>query len=161
MLTTSENQNDDELAKEVQQITGTQSEESLYGVLCHALYNGGLEVAPLDYFEPVMAIASIKSKQKINFIKTLDFVGSAVPLAESEAKKQGKSFFQRIKKEICTKIREFFTGGNTLREYLQTLIPIILGIISSSLALGPIGLAIAVAILALLIKVGYQAYCRI
>ena len=94
MLTTSENQNYDELAKEVQQIAGTQSEESLYGVLCHALCNSGLEVAPLDYFEPVMAIASIKSKQKINFIKTLDFVGSAVPLSAIPFVNTSKPSFQ-------------------------------------------------------------------
>lgn len=163
MLATLENQDYEELANEVQKIADTKSEDSLYAVLGNALYNSGLEVAPYDYPEAVMAITSIKSKHKVDFIKTIDFVGNAVPMAKIDAKEQGKGFFQRIKKEICTneKIREFFTGKSALADHLKIIIPIILGLISSSLALGPIGLAIVITILALILKVGYQTYCDI
>ena len=163
MLAILENQDYEELANEVQQIASTKSEDSLYEILGNAIYDSGLEISPIGFPEATMFRIRIKNSQKFNLIKTMDFVQNSAPLTKEEAKKEGKSLFQRIKKEICTneKIKEFFTGESALRDYLKTIIPIILAIISSSLTLGPIGLAIAVAILALLIKVGYQAYCDI
>ncbi len=163
MLTTLENQDYEELAKEVQQIADTKSEDSLYEILGNAMYDSGLAVSPESFSEATTLRVSIKSNQKFNLIKAMDFVQNSTSLSKEEAKREGKSLFQRIKREICTneKIKEFFTGNNALSDYLKTVIPIILAIISSSLALGPIGLAITVAILALLIKVGYQAYCGV
>lgn len=84
------------------------------------------------------------------------------PQAVEIANQKGRKLFERIKKAVCTnkEIRNFFTGDKDLQYYLKIGIPVILALVSPSLALGPLGLAIAVIIISLILKVGYEVYCE-
>lgn len=70
---------------------------------------------------------------------------------------------KRIKQAICSNetIRELLTSEEKLKNHLKAAIPIVLGFISTSLSLGPIGLVLAIGAIAILIKIGYQKYCKI
>lgn len=157
------NQNYDELANQVQEIIDTKSKDDLYEIIGNALYDSGLDVSPEDYPEAAISLAIDINTKNFDFLKSVNFVEDTSPISKAEAKKKGKGLWKRIKTELCSneKIRDFFTGNSDLKDNLKVIIPIILGLISSTLTLGPLGLAVAVAIIALLIKVGYQAYCEI
>lgn len=158
-----EEQDYEKLAQDILEVSETKSEDELFEILGNALYDSGLDVAPESYDEAAIAVTFGEKATQFNILQTLDFVADSEPLAKKEAKKRGKGLFRRIKKAICSneKIRDFLTGETELKDYLKTGIPVLLGLISSSLTLGPIGLAIATVIIALLIKVGYQKFCGI
>ncbi|MFA5298250.1 MAG: hypothetical protein WC389_08605 [Lutibacter sp.] len=162
-LATLENQDYAQLAEQVQAIVESKSDDNLYEIIGNALYDSGLDIAPDEYPEAAIPITFDEKTVNFSILKSMKFVEDTTPISKSEAQRKGKKLWQRIKKELCgnEKIKDFFTGESNLKENLKTIIPIILGLISSTLALGPLGLAIAVAIIALLFKVGYQSYCEI
>lgn len=157
------NQNYAELADQVKEITESKSEDNLYEIIGNALYDSGLELAPQGYTEAAIPLSMNLKTMNYDFLKSVNFVEDTTPISKSEAMKKGKGLWKRIKTELCSnnKIKDFFTGDSNLKDNLKMLIPIILGLVSSTLALGPLGLTIAVTIIALLIKIGYQEYCEI
>ena len=69
-------------------------------------------------------------------------------------------FWKCINFNFNSKIKELLEGDGTLKDYLIAGIPLILAALSIA-ALNPLALAIIAAVFALIIKVGFQAYCEI
>jgi hypothetical protein len=97
-------------------------------------------------------------------LQSFMFVKNPTPRNEEDSKQDGEKFFKRlnekIQKEICTNktIYSLFMEENNLKSALSQILPIVLAGIAVSL--NAIGMAILIAILALIIKVGYQSYCE-
>lgn len=68
---------------------------------------------------------------------------------------------KRIKSFVCSnkQIKDLITSETKLKDHLKSGIPVVLGLVSTSLSLGPVGMVIAITIIAWLIKKGYQKYC--
>jgi hypothetical protein len=104
--------------------------------------------------------------EKFSMKKSMNFVSETEPLQPIEAEAEGRRFWQRFKDKIrvtiCndSKIKELLEGDGTLKDYLIAGIPLILAYLSIP-ALYPLALAIIAAVFALIIKVGFQAYCEI
>lgn len=87
-------------------------------------------------------------------------------ISRESAIESGKDFWDRLKeniqKKICTNktIQNFFLGDTTLKDALKVIIPIILTAIGISV-INPMIMAAIIAIISLIIKVGYKAYCNI
>jgi len=87
-------------------------------------------------------------------------------LTKANAKKEGKKFWKRFKdklqKNICNdpKIKELLAGKGSLKDYLITGIPLVLAALGLGV-LNPVTLAIIATVFALIIKVGFEAYCEI
>lgn len=162
-LATLEQQDYDQLAKQVQIISETKQEDELFEIIGNALYDSGLDVSPANFIEATIPVAFDRTTLKFNILETIQFVENTEPITKEEAKKKGKKLLKRIKNELCSNegVKDFFTGNSDLKDNLKVIIPLVLGLVSSTLTLGPIGLAIAVAVIALLLKVGYEAYCEI
>lgn len=158
-----QNQDYEQLAQQVQNISKIKKEDELFEIIGNALYDSGLDVSPLSFPEATIPVTIDGETLKFNALNSLNFVEDTEPLTKEEAKKKGKGLFKRIKNELCgnESIKEFFTGKSDLKDNLKIILPVVLGLVSSTLTLGPIGLAIAVAVIALLLKVGYEAYCEI
>lgn len=158
-----ENQNSNLLASQLQQIINSKSEENLYEIIGNALYDSGLQISSLQYPEATIPITLNEDSTNFNILESIKFIEDTTAITKVEAIIRGKGLLKRIKTQLCTNetIKNFFTGDNKLTDNLKVIIPIILSLISSTLALGPVGLAIAVALIALLIKIGYEAYCAV
>jgi hypothetical protein len=103
----------------------------------------------------IRTISALKSVRFIN--QPLDHTPED---AESEGKKFWEKFKQKLKEEICSneRIREMILGNGSLKDYLLHGIPIVMVALGIA-ALNPVILAIIVSVFALIIKVGFQAYC--
>lgn len=98
-------------------------------------------------------------------IETLNqFINNTSTLTEKEAKQEGESFWKLVKvklqHEICSnkEIEKLMSGEGKLKDYLLIGIPIVIAAIGIP-AISPIALPIVVSVFALIIKVGFEAYC--
>jgi hypothetical protein len=96
----------------------------------------------------------------------LDLLSDHQSINKDAAIEGGKRYFARlkenIKKEICTNdtIRDFFTGETALDKALRIIIPIILTALGITI-MNPFIMAAIIAILVILLKVGYTTFCEI
>lgn len=154
----------EKMAEEINEISQTQSEDSLLTILGNALHDSGLTVSNSNSFEILKFKAFNPEIEKINLRSTIDFVSNTDPLTPKEAKSEGSRFWKRFKDKlkvaICndSKIKVLMEGNGTLKDYLIIGIPLILA--GLSISLNPLTLAIIATIFALIIKVGFQAYCE-
>lgn len=155
------------LAIEILKIKDSSSEEQLIEYLGSELYSHDLEVTEED--AETMLVSSLwnEAAKQFNF-KTAMYSPSMVTGSEQanfiiSFKKSGKKLLKRIKKTICTSeaLKELLTDSDKLGEKLKTVIPVILGVLTASVTLGPVGITFAVLVIAYLLKVGYGAYCSI
>ena len=106
------------------------------------------------------------ANDRISMLKSYDYVANVKPVTRTNANKEGKKFWKRFKKKkkkaICNdpKIKELMTGNGTLKDYLITGIPLVLAALGLGV-LNPVTLAIIAAVFALILKVGFEAYCEI
>lgn len=156
----------EKMAAEIQKISKTSTEDVLYEAIGKALDDIGFAVAADKSFSIIQPKMVNAVGEKFSMMKSLNYVTNVKPVTKLNAKKEGKKFWKRFKdklqKAICNdpKIKELLTGNGTLKEYLIAGIPIILAAIGLSV-LNPVTLAIIAAVFALIIKVGFEAYCEI
>lgn len=156
----------EKMAQEIQEISEIESEDSLFEIMGNALHDSGLTVSTSDSFEILQPKAYNESLEKFNLMKSVKFVSDPEPLSNKEAKKEGKRFWKRFKDKLKTticndsKIKELLEGDGTLKEYLMAGIPLVLAALGIS-ALNPLAMAILATVFALILKVGFKAYCEI
>lgn len=156
-----------EIESQVNNIVGNNSKSTneLYSIIGKGLYySNDVELNP-------RGMANLFSKTGMdhtwltthNAIKLLSETPS---ISRESAIESGKDFWERLKEkiqhEICTNktIQDFFLGSSTLSGALKVIIPIILAAIGISI-INPLILAAIAAVIALIIKIGYKAYCNI
>lgn len=165
-LTQLSEQDLEKMAQEITEINESKSEEELFELIGNALHDSGLTVSTSEGFEVIEPKMYDEHVERFNFVKSLAYVADTQPLSPQDAKQEGKKLWQRIKDKvrnvICNdpEVRKLLEGGGTLKEYLKVLIPLILPALGLA-ALNPILLAIVVAIIALIIKIGVKAYCEL
>jgi hypothetical protein len=150
----------DELATEVENLKRKDDDE-LYRVIGHGLYDGGLAVSKtLSYPRFIQPRENLLKDGILSAEKSFEFVANVQPTTDAEAKKEGKSFMNKLKKAICTdsQIQNLLTGQATVKEYLRVGIPLLLTALGATV-LSPWTLGVIVAVIALILKVGYTAYC--
>lgn len=156
----------EKMAQEIQEISDQQSEDALFESIGNALHDSGLTTASDNSFEIIQPKVFNEAKEKFSMKKAYSFVADTTPLTIEESKEEGKRFWGRFKDKlkatICndTKIKALLLGDGTLKEYLIAGIPLILAALGIA-ALNPLALAIVGAVMALIVKVGFQAYCEI
>lgn len=155
----------EKMALEIDEISQTNSEEELLAVLGNALHDSGLTVSSSNSFEILQPKMFNEGLEKFSMRKSMRFVSDTEPLTKPEAEAEGKRFWKRFKEKlnvaICNdvKIKELIETQGTLKDYLIAGIPLILSALSITF-LNPLALAIVAAVFALIIKVGFQAYCE-
>ena len=156
----------EKMAQEITEISETESEESLLATLGNALHDSGLTDTSSNSIEVLKPKMYNEGTEKFSMRKSMNFVSETEPLQPIEAEEEGRRFWQRFKDKlrvtICndSKIKELLEGDGALKDYLIAGIPLILAALSIA-ALNPLVLAIIAAVFALIIKVGFQAYCEI
>ena len=164
------NLNEEELEKmalEIETLSRESSKEQLYELIGNSLYDSGLSVVKSDgavasnygFLQPAMFDSSVET---FSVSKVADYVWHTEPIDKAQAGTFGKNLMKKVKKVICknTKIAELFTNDGTLKDNLQMLIPLLLTALGFA-ALTPLALAIIAGIIALVLKIGYVAYCDI
>ncbi len=155
----------EKMAQEINEISETKSEEALFAIIGNALHDSGLTVSSSNSFEILNPKMFSEVTEKFNMKKSLEFVSETEPLSPDDAQAEGKKFWQRFKDKlkvtICNdaKIKALLTGDGTLKDYLIAGIPLVLTALSIGV-LNPLALAIIAAVFALIIKVGFLAYCE-
>jgi hypothetical protein len=155
----------EKMAQEIQEISETQTEDSLLETIGNALHDSGLTVSTANSFEILQPKAFSEATEKFSMKRSFSFVSDTTPMSTNEAKEEGRKFWQRFKDKlrsaICndSKIKELLEGDGTLKDYLIAGIPLILAALGIG-ALNPLALAIVAAVVALIVKVGFQAYCE-
>ena len=156
----------DKMATEIQRISRNASDDDLYTALGKALDDLGYTVSSSKSFEIIHPKMFGGANDKISMLKSYDYVANVKPVTRTNANKEGKKFWKRFKdklqKAICNdpKIKELMTGNGTLQVYLITGIPLVLAALGLGV-LNPVTLAIIAAVFALILKVGFEAYCEI
>ncbi|MEQ8242354.1 hypothetical protein [Fulvivirga sp.] len=140
------------------------SADDLYRIIGNGLYDLALKVSENEGESIVES--SMSFSKKLNTIAAVDYVENAESIASASASENGKGFFkrfkQRLKNAICNdeKIKKLMEGKGSLKEYLIIGIPMVLAALGMA-ALNPVLLAIIAATFALIVKVGWEAYCNI
>ena len=150
------------MAQEINEISETQSEDSLLAIIGNALHDSGLTVSTSNSFQILQPKMYNEEIEKFSVIKSINFVSETAPLTPNDAVKEVRNFLERIRGVICNdpKIIMLFEGNGTLEDSIRNIIPIILTAVGVGLP-NPILFAIAVAVLCIIIKVGYKTYCQI
>jgi hypothetical protein len=152
------------MADQIEQTSSNESEENLFKTLGNALHDGGYKVCSGTNYEIIEPKMFDQNTEKFNMMKSMKFVQDTSALSAYDAEKEGKKFFKRFKEKanaiICSepKIKELINGEGTLKEYLMIGIPIVLAALSIA-ALNPLALTIIATIFAMIIKIGFAAYC--
>lgn len=155
-----------QMADQIQSISDAKSEEELYEVIGNGLYDLGYDVAE-DESDAVIAVKhEIASYGQVNLSKAFSFVADNASLTIAAASSKGRGFWDRFEKKvkhfICTNpdIQELMNGNGSLREYVKVAIGLILSALGI-VALSPVALGIITAVIALIVKIGWQAYCDV
>ena len=154
----------EKMAQDITKISKEKSESELFQVIGNALHDSGYGVSKADNSDLIEPKMFDQTQEKINLLKSVDFVENTDALSAEEAEKEGGRFWRRftkkLKKMICnnTKFRELLTGESSTKDYLIVGIPLVVTALGMT-ALNPVLLAIAAAVLALIAKVGFAAYC--
>ena len=156
----------EKMAQEINEISQTKSETELLELIGTALHDSGLTVSTNKSSQIVQPKMFNENKEKFSVLKSLNFVVESEPLTPDDAKNEGEKFWYRFKdklqKVICSdsRIKELITGNGTLKDFIVAGIPLVL--VALGLAtINPIFLAIIAAVFALIVKVGFQAYCEL
>ncbi len=156
----------DNVARDVQKISEEMSETELYAIIGNALHDLGYTVAHSNDFEIITPKAYDEKSELISLYKSVSYVANTKALEKDEALKEGKSFWSRfgekLRSTICSdpKIKSLITGQGTLKDYLTIGIPMVLAALGVG-AINPVLLAIIAASFALIVKVGFKAYCEL
>lgn len=154
----------EKMADDIIKISMEKSEDDLLLFIGNALHDSGYRVSTSendDIIEPEMFNHHL---EKVNLIKSLNFLMDKQSLTATRAKEDGGKFWRRFKEKlriaICKdgKIKDIITGNGTLKDYLVIGIPLVLTALGV-VTLDPIFLAIIAATFALILKVGFEAYC--
>ncbi|PLX08130.1 MAG: hypothetical protein C0596_07470 [Marinilabiliales bacterium] len=154
----------EKMAQEINEISESNTEDEILKLIGNALHDSGMTVVDNNSKGIIKPKMYNPEKEKFNIVKSLNFVADTKSLTPKDAKKEGKKFWKRFKEElqeaICSddKIKKLMDGKGTLKEYLVVGIPMVLAALG--VALNPIFLAIIAAVFALIIKVGFRAYCE-
>ncbi len=151
-----------QIAKDI--ITLSKKEESeLYQVLGHALNDLGIQASKK---KDVLFERADNETKEVSALKAFNFVANTKSLDEVEAETRGKKFLNdlnlKIQKTICQNqiIIDIINGDATLEDKLVVAIPAILVIIGGGIILGPAYLTLISIALAIIIRIGLSAYCR-
>lgn len=156
----------EKMAQEIQTISETKSENEIFELIGNALHDSGMTVSTSKTFDIIHPKMYNESLEKFSMEKSFDFVADTEPLTAEDAKEEGRNFWKRfkdkLKSAICndSKIRDLLTGDGTLKDYLIAGVPLILAALGLG-AINPLLLAIIAAVFALIVKVGFQAYCEV
>jgi hypothetical protein len=155
----------EKMAQEIQEISDSQTEDSLMEIIGNALHDSGLTTSSDNSFLILQPKAFNEGIEKFSLKKSVSFVADTAPLTSVEAKEEGRRFWRRfrdkLRNAICndSKIRELLEGDGNLKDYLIAGIPLILAALGIGV-LNPLALAIIATVVALIVKVGFQAYCE-
>lgn len=153
----------EQMAAEIQYINEHQSEETLFTVIGNALHDSGLTVADGESFQLVVPKAYNEATTPFSLKSSFDFAANTQP--NNEAQKEGRKFWRRFRAKlrhtICNdpKIQALMAQGGDLKDYLMIIIPIIMSALGFTV-LNPLALGVIAAIMALLIRTGFDAFCE-
>lgn len=156
----------EKMAQEISEISETQSEETLLTTIGNALHDSGLTTSTSNSLEILHPKMFNESTEKFSMKKSMKFVSETDSLTPTAAQDEGRKFWRRFKDKlkaaICndTRIKELLEGDGSLKDYLMAGIPLVLAALGIG-ALNPLALVIIAAVFALILKVGFQAYCEI
>lgn len=156
----------EKMAQEINEISQTKSETELLELIGTALHDSGLTVSTSESSEIVQPKMFNENKEKFSVAKSFDFVVKSEPLTQNDAKEEGEKFWYRFKDKlqdvICTdsRIKELITGNGTLKDFIVAGIPLVLAALGL-ITINPVFLAIIAAVFALILKVGFKAYCEL
>lgn len=156
----------EKMATEIQSVSDTNSEKQLFELLGTALHISGYTVANSNSFDIIKPKMYDEKIEKFSILKSIHYYTAKSALSKKEAEEEGKSFWLRFKDKlkiaICNdpKIKELMTGQGKLKDYLIVGIPLVLAALGVAV-LNPILLAIVATVFALIVKVGFDAYCEI
>ena len=117
-----------------------------------------------DIIQPNMMFDD--KRKNISPLKAMKFVNEPLLPETDSARDEGRRFWDRFKdqlrKTICNdeKIKTLLTGKGTLKDYLVVGIPIVLSALGIG-ALSPVMLVVVASVFALILKVGFEAYCEL
>ncbi len=147
------------LTSEIQEIS-KRDENDIYTTLGNALYDLGYDVSDKvnELIKPKMSMASPK--------QVMQYVADTTPITADDAEEKGKKYMERVKEQlkpaICNNpsLKNLIDGVTTLENYLKVLLPAILAALGvASITITPVILTLAAGAIALLIKIGFDAYC--
>lgn len=154
------------MAQEINEISESKSENELYEIIGNALHDSGMTVSDSNNFEIIMPKAFDEKQERFSMLKAFNFVADTESLTKNKAEKEGRDFWDRFKDKlkttICTnpQISALFNNEGKLKDYLIAGIPLILAALGIAM-LSPVWLAVIAAVFALIMKVGFKAYCEI
>lgn len=158
----------EKMAQEIEEISKTESEESLYESIGKALRYSGLEVSTDDSFEILRPKALYEPDGIISIKKSFSLVkDDTTAVTQSEDEEEGRTFWDKFKDNlrsvICNdpKIKPLLHSVGTLKEIIKNALPYILTVLGIGLFLTPLASIIVSTVLALILKAGFQAYCQI
>ncbi|MEL6732266.1 MAG: hypothetical protein AAFP83_14145 [Bacteroidota bacterium] len=155
-----------QMSADIAKISGELSEEELFEVIGNGLHDLRLETGIIDEMVVLQPKGYNGNLDKFNMSAAVRHVQDRNPLSKEEAKEEGKKFWGRFKEQlrlaICqdTKIKELIEGKGALKDYLLIGIPLVVATLGLT-ALNPVHLAIITTVFALILKVGFKAYCQI
>lgn len=151
------------MEREILQINEGNSEEALCTVIGNALHDSGLTVAEDDSFKLVVPKVYNEATTPFSLKSSFDFTANTQP--NNQAQQEGRKFWRRFRNKlrhtICNEptIQALMDQGGDLRDYLAIIIPIIMGALGLTV-LNPLALGLIAAVLAMLIKSGFHAFCE-
>lgn len=154
----------EKMAQDINELSESNTENQLLMLIGNALHDSGMTFSTANSFELVTPKMFDQSIENVNLRNIVGFVAETHPLTPNEAENEGKGFWKRFKEnlrvEICTNptIKELMLGDGTLKDYLKVGIPLVLAALGLSV-INPLVLTIIAAVFALIIKVGFNAYC--
>jgi len=149
-----------------EEINENKSENELFQLIGEALHNSGFTVSTSNTVGIMQTKMFNQDVESISLIKSIDFLTETEPLSTEEAIEEGGKFWERFKDKlrsvICNdlKIKELIEGDGSLKDFLVIAIPLILAALGITV-LSPMLLIVIAAVFALIVKVGFNAYCSL
>ncbi len=152
------------MALEITTLSEENEEDDLLESIGNAMHDSGYTTAT-DDSEDLLQPKMFDGLEKINLAKAVAFVDDTRALTREKARGEGKKFWKRFKEKlriaICkdAALADLINGKGTLKQYLTVGIPLV----AAALGIGvinPVLLAIIAATFALILKVGFAAYCE-
>jgi hypothetical protein len=154
------------MASEIQSLSRNSPDDELFTAIGKGLDDLGYTVSTSRNYDLILPKMYGLAGDKVSMLKSFNYVANVKPVTKINAKKEGKKFWKRFKeklqKAICNdpKIRELMEGEGTLKDYLKVGIPLVMAALGLAV-LNPVVLAIIAAVFALIVRVGFKAYCEI
>lgn len=154
----------EKMAQEINEISEAKSESELLELIGNALHDSGFTVSTSKSSHIIQPKMFNEETERFSMAKSFNFVEDRKPFASDDAKKEGKKFWDRSKdklqKIICNDpdIKDLILGNGTLKDLIILGIPLVLTALGLA-TISPVFLAIIGAVFALIVKVGFRAYC--